>query len=84
MQSKAKRLERQETVQQNSMVVGGAVLKEASVKLQAALKNNDFKEGSVAQAIIKAARKNIGSEDRVTGCSGQVNCKSLCQNTNRA
>ena len=35
-----------------------------SEKLQAALKNvKDFKEGPVAQAIIEAAHKNIGSED---------------------
>ena len=46
--------------------VGEAVLKEASEKLQAALKKyKDFKEGSAAQAIIEAAHRNIGSEDRV-------------------
>ena len=63
MQSKAKRLERQETVQQDGMEIGEAVLREASEKLQAASKNKDFKEGPVAQAIIEAPHKNIGSED---------------------
>ena len=53
LQSKAKWLERQETAQQDDMKVGEAVLKEAS---EAALKNKDFKEGSVAQAITEAAR----------------------------
>ena len=42
-----------------------AVLKKASEKLQAALKNKDFKGGPVAQAIIEAAQKNIASKDRV-------------------
>ena len=65
MESKAKWLERQKTVQQDGMEIGEAVLKEASLKLQAALKKKDFKEGPVAQAIIEAARKNIRSEDRV-------------------
>ena len=65
MQSKAKQLERQESVHRDSMEVGGAFLKEACEKLQAAFKNKDFKEGSVAQAIIEAAHKNIKSEDRV-------------------
>ena len=59
MQSKAKWLERQETAQQDDMKVGEAVLKEASEKLQAALKNKDFKEGSVAQAIIEAAHTRV-------------------------
>ena len=50
-------MERQETVQQDCMEIGQAVLKEA-------LKNvKDFKEGAIAQAIIEAAHKNIGSED---------------------
>ena len=40
---------------------GVAVLKEASGTLQAALKNKDFKGGSVAQGIMKAVHKNIGS-----------------------
>ena len=63
MQSKVKWLKREETVQQDGMKIGEAVLKEASEKLQAALKKKDFKEGPVAQAIIEAAHKNIGSED---------------------
>ena len=65
MQSQAQWLERQETVQQDGMKTGEAVLKKASEKLQAALKNKDFEEGPVAQSIIEAAHKNIASEDRV-------------------
>ena len=45
------------------MEIGEAVLKEASEKMQAASKNKVLKEGPVAQAIIEAAHKNIGSED---------------------
>ena len=63
LQSNDKWLERHETVQQDGMEIGQAVLKEASEKLQPALKNKDFKEGPVAQAITEAAHKNIGSED---------------------
>ena len=67
MQSKAKRLERQETVQQDDMEVGEAVLKEAGEKLQAALKNMDFKEGSVAQAITEAAHTIVRISEVNTG-----------------
>ena len=45
------------------MEIREAVLKKASEELQAALKNKDFKEGSVAQAIIEAAHKKIRRED---------------------
>ena len=61
LQSKEKQLERQETAQQDSMEVGDAILKDANEKLQAALKNKDFKEVSVAQAMIEAAQKKIRS-----------------------
>ena len=52
-----KELERQERDQQDSMEVGNSILKEANAKLQALLKNKDFKEVSVAQAMIEAAEK---------------------------
>ena len=54
LQSKEKQLERQETAQQDSMEVGDAILKDANEKLQAALKNKDFKEVSIAQVMIEA------------------------------
>ena len=56
-----KELERQERAQQDSMKVGDTILKEANAKLQAALKNKDFKEVSVAQAMIEAAHKKIST-----------------------
>ena len=59
LQSKEKELERQETVQQDSMDVGDTILKEANAKLRAAMKNKDFKEVSVAQAMIETAQKKI-------------------------
>ena len=43
------------------MEVGDAILKDANEKLQAALKNKDFKEVSIAQAMIEAAQKKIRS-----------------------
>ena len=49
LQSEEKESERQETAQQDSMEVGDTILKEATAKLQAALKNKDFKEVFVAQ-----------------------------------
>ena len=61
MQSKEKQLERQETAQQDCMEVGHATLKDANEKLQAALKNKDFKEVSIAQAMFEAAQKKIRS-----------------------
>ena len=39
------------------MEVENAIFKEANVKLPAAMKNKDFKEISVAQAMIEAAQK---------------------------
>ena len=41
--------EKKESERQDSMEVGDTILKEANAKLQAALKNKDFKEVSVAQ-----------------------------------
>ena len=61
LQSKEKQLERQETAQQDYMEVGDAILKDANEKLQAALKNKDSKEVSIAQAMIEAAQKKIRS-----------------------
>ena len=43
------------------MEVGDAILKEANAKLKAALKNQDFKEVSVVQAMIEAAQKKIST-----------------------
>ena len=43
------------------MEVGDAILKDANEKLQAALKNEDFKEVSIAQAMFEAAQKKIRS-----------------------
>ena len=37
------------------------ILKEANAKLQAAFKNQDFKEVSVAEAMIEAAQKKIST-----------------------
>ena len=64
LQSKEKELERQETTQQDSMEVGDTILKEANTKLRAAMKNKDFKEVSVAQAMIEAAQKKISSANK--------------------
>ena len=61
LQCKEKELERKERAQQDSMEVGDTILKEATAKLQAALKNKDFKEVSVAQAMIEAAQKKIST-----------------------
>lgn len=46
---------KRERAQKDSMEVGNTILKEANAKLQAALKKWDFKEVSVAQAMIEAA-----------------------------
>ena len=56
-----KELERKERARQDSTEVGDTILKEANAKLQAALKNKDFKEVSVAQAMIEAAQKEIST-----------------------
>lgn len=55
------RVRRKERAQQDSMEVGDAILKEANAKLKAALKNQDFKEVSVVQAMIEAAQKKIST-----------------------
>ena len=57
LNSKEKELERQEAAQQECMKVGDTILKEANAKLWAAVRNKDFKEVSVAQAMIEAAEK---------------------------
>ena len=61
IQCKERELEREERAQQDSMEVGDAILNEANAKLQAALKNQDFKEVSVAEAMTKAAQKKIST-----------------------
>ena len=62
--SKEKELERQEAAQQECMEVGDTILKEANAKLRAAVRNKDFKEVSVAQAMIEAAEKKISSANK--------------------
>ena len=49
LQCEEKESERQERAQQDSMEVGDTILKEANAKLQAALKNKDFKEVSCSR-----------------------------------
>ena len=61
LQCKERELERKERAQQDSMEVGDAILNEANAKLQAALKNQDFKEVSVAEAMTEAAQKKIST-----------------------
>lgn len=55
------RVRRKERAQQDSMEVGDAILKEANAKLKAALKNQDFKDVSVVQAMIVGAQKKIST-----------------------
>ena len=64
LNSKAKEFERQEAAQQECMEVGDTILKEANAKLRAAMRNKDFKEVSVAQAMIEAAEKKISSANK--------------------
>ena len=46
------------------MEVGDTILNEANAKLRAAVRNKDFKEVSVAQAMIEAAEKKISSANK--------------------
>lgn len=64
LNSKEKELERQEAAQQECMEVGDTILKEANAKLRAAVRKKDFKEVSVAQAMIEAAEKKISSANK--------------------
>ncbi|PFX25307.1 hypothetical protein AWC38_SpisGene10081 [Stylophora pistillata] len=64
LNSKEKELERQEAAQQECMEVGDTILKEANAKLRDAMRNKDFKEVSVAQAMIEAAQKKISSANK--------------------
>ena len=57
LKSKEKQLERQEAAQQECMEDGNAILKEPNAKLRAAMRHKDFKEVSVAQAMIEASEK---------------------------
>ena len=61
LQCEERDLERKERGQQDSMEVGDAILKEANAKLQAALKNQDFKEVFVAEAMTEAAQKKMST-----------------------
>ena len=64
LNSKEKELERQEAAQQECMEVGDTILKEANAQLRVAVGNKDFKEVSVAQAMIEAAEKKISSANK--------------------
>ena len=64
LNSKEKELERQEAAQQECMEVGDTILKEANAKLRAAVRKKDFKEVSVAQAMIEDAEKKISSANK--------------------
>ena len=57
LNSKEKQLERQEAAQQECMEDGNTILKEPNAKLRAAMRHKDFKEVSVAQAMIEASEK---------------------------
>ena len=46
------------------MEVGDTISKEANAKLRAAVRKKDFKEVSVAQAMIEAAEKKISSANK--------------------
>ena len=46
------------------MEVGDTISKEANANLRAAVRNKDFKEVSVAQAMIEAAKKEISSANK--------------------
>ena len=64
LHSKEKQLERQEAAQQECMEDGDTILKEPNAKLRAAVRNQDFKEVSVAQAMIEASEKKISSANK--------------------
>ena len=64
LNSKEKQLERQEAAQQECMEDGDTILKESNAKLRAAVRNQDFKEVSVAQAMIEASEKKISSANK--------------------
>ena len=62
MVSKDKELEKMVNDQEEEMEVGNTFLKDASKKLQSAIKNKNFnREMSVAQAMIEAAEARIDS-----------------------
>ena len=78
LNSKEKELKRQEAAQQECMEVGDTILNEANAKLRAAVRNKDFKEVSVAQAMIEAAEKKISSANKAMQQQGSNS--SLFQN----
>ena len=64
LNSKEKELERQEAAQEECMEAGDTIWDEANAKLRAAVRNKDFKEVSVVQAIIEAAEKKISGSSK--------------------
>ena len=74
LKSKEKQLERQEAAQQECMEDGNAILKEPNAKLRAAMRHKDFKEVSVAQAMIEALERSVVLTKR---CSRQGSNSSL-------
>ena len=64
LNSKEKELERQEAAQEECMEAGDTIWNEANAKLRAAVRNKDFKEVSVVQAIIEAAEKKISGANK--------------------
>ena len=81
LNSKEKELKRQEAAQQECMEVGDTILKEANAQLRVAVGNKDFKEVSVAQAMIEAAEKKISSANKAMQQQGSNS--SLFQNESR-
>ena len=59
--SKDKELEKMVNDQEEEMEVGNTILEDVSKKLQSAIKNKNFREMSVAQAMIKTAEARIDS-----------------------
>ena len=63
------------------MEVGDTILKESNAQLRVAVGNKDFKEVSVAQAMIEAAEKKISSANKAMQQQGSNS--SLFQNESR-
>ena len=65
LQKKGKDLEKKETEQQQEIEIGNKILEEANQKLKEALKNKDFKEAAVAQAMLESGRKKIDDANKL-------------------
>ena len=65
LQKKNQELEKKESEHQQDIEIGNQILKEASEKLQVALKNRDFKDASVAQAMLESGRKKIDDANKL-------------------